>query len=313
MPCDVVAVTADPPTVPAPDRRLVDVSLVRRLIVRQFPQWSDLPVRPVATSGWDNQTFHLGDLMSVRLPTAQEYALAVDKEHRWLPILARRVPLPIPVPLAKGEPDEGFAFHWSVNEWIDGDPAGIDTIGDLTGFAESLAAFLAALRHVDPTGGPEPGLHNWFRGGPLQVYDSQTRQAIAVLDGHVPRDTVTEIWQSALRAAWDGRPVWFHGDVAQGNLLIRDGALAAVIDFGTCGVGDPACDVVIAWTLLSRASREAFRARLDVDPGTWARGRGWALWKALIIYAGALHSDHTTAEDAKRVIDEILAEYAEFG
>jgi len=125
--------------------------------------------------------------MSVRLPTAQEYALAVDKEHRWLPILARRVPLPIPVPLAKGEPDEGFAFHWSVNEWIDGDPAGIDTIGDLTGFAESLAAFLAALRHVDPTGGPEPGLHNWFRGGPLQVYDSQTRQAIAVLDGHLPR------------------------------------------------------------------------------------------------------------------------------
>ncbi len=107
--------------------------------------------------------------------------------------------------------------------------------------------------------------------------------------------------------------MWFHGDVAQGNLLIRDGALAAVIDFGTCGVGDPACDVVIAWTLLSRASREAFRARLDVDPGTWARGRGWALWKALIIYAGALHSDHTTAEDAKRVIDEILAEYAEFG
>jgi aminoglycoside phosphotransferase (APT) family kinase protein len=121
------------------------------------------------------------------------------------------------------------------------------------------------------------------------------------------------VWQSALRAPWDGRPVWFHGDVALGNLLVRDGALAGVIDFGTCGVGDPACDLVIAWTLLSGASRKAFRARLDVDPRTWTRGRGWALWKALIIYASALHSDDAAAAEAKRVIDEVLSEYAESG
>jgi aminoglycoside phosphotransferase (APT) family kinase protein len=308
-----VGVTSDPDTVPVPDRRLVDASVARRLIARQFPQWSHLPVRPVATSGWDNQTFRLGDRMSIRLPTAREYALAVDKEHRWLPILAPRMPLPISVPLAKGEPGDGFAFHWSVYEWIDGDPAGIDTIGELTEFADSLAAFLAALRNVDPAGGPEPGLHNWFRGGPLQVYDAQTRRAAEVLDGQVPRDSVMAVWQSALRALWDGRPVWFHGDVAQDNLLVRDGRLAAVIDFGTCGVGDPACDLVIAWTLLSGASREAFRARLDVDTGTWTRGRGWALWKALIIYAGALHRDHAADADAKRVIDEVLTEYAQSG
>jgi aminoglycoside phosphotransferase (APT) family kinase protein len=304
-------VTSDPDTVPIPDRRLVDVSLVRRLIARQFPRWADLPLRPVATSGWDNQTFRLGDGMSVRLPTAGEYALAVEKEHRWLPILAPRVPLRIPVPLAKGEPDEGFGFHWSVYEWIDGDPAGVDTIGDLTDFAGGLAAFLVALRHVDPTGGPEPGQHNWFRGGPPQVYDSQTQRAIEVLDGRIPRVLVTEIWQSALRSSWDRRPAWFHGDVASGNLLVRDGALAAVIDFGTCGVGDPACDVAIAWTLLSGASREAFRARLEVDAGTWARGRGWALWKALIVYAGAPQRDHAAAVEAKRVLDEILTEYGE--
>jgi aminoglycoside phosphotransferase (APT) family kinase protein len=286
---------------------------VRRLIARQFPRWADLPLRPVATSGWDNQTFHLGDGMSVRLPTAGEYALAVDKEHRWLPILAPRVPLRIPRPLAKGEPDEGFRFHWSVYEWIDGDPAGIDTIGNLTDFADSLATFLVALRHVDPTGGPEPGLHNWFRGGSLQVYDPQTQRAIEALDGRIPLGPVTEIWQSALRASWDCRPVWFHGDVAAGNLLVRAGTLAAFIDFGTCGVGDPACDVAIAWTLMSGASRETFRARLDVDPGTWARGRGWALWKALIVYAGAPQRDHAAAVEAKRVIDEILTEYAESG
>jgi aminoglycoside phosphotransferase (APT) family kinase protein len=251
--------------------------------------------------------------MSVRLPTAGEYALAVEKEHRWLPVLAPRLPLPIPVPLAKGEPDEEFRFPWSVYEWIDGEPAGLDTVADLTEFADSLAAFLVALRHADPAGGPEPGLHNWFRGGPLQVYDSQTQRAIEALGGRIPPDLVTEIWQSALRASWDRRPVWFHGDVATGNLVVRDGALAAVIDFGTCGVGDPACDVVIAWTLLSGASREAFRARLGADPGTWARGRGWALWKALIVYAGALPGDHSAAVESKRVIDEILTEYAEAG
>jgi aminoglycoside phosphotransferase (APT) family kinase protein len=248
--------------------------------------------------------------MSVRLPTAAEYALAVEKEHRWLPVLAPRLPLRIPVPLAKGEPDDGFALHWSVYEWIDGEPAGIDAIGDLTEFAASLAAFLVALRHIDPTGGPEPGLHNWFRGGPLQTYDSQTRRAVEVLGDRIPRDLVTEIWQRALHAPWGRPPVWFHGDIAPGNLLVRGGALAAVIDFGTCGVGDPACDLAIAWTLLTGASREAFRTRLDIDPGTWARGRGWALWKALIVYAGALETDHAEAEEARRVVDEILTEYA---
>ncbi len=212
------------------------------------------------------------------------------------------------MPLAKGEPDEEFRFHWSVYEWIDGDPAGIDTIGDLTEFAVSLAAFLVALRHVDPAGGPEPGVHNWFRGGPLQVYDPQVRRAIDVLEGRIPGDRVTEIWQSALRASWDCPPVWFHGDIAPGNLLVRDGSLAAVIDFGTCGVGDPACDVAIAWTLLTGASREAFRAGLDVDRGTWARGQGWALWAALIIYADAPRRDHAAVVAAQRVIGEILTE-----
>ena len=282
--------------VPRPDRRLVDADVVRRLVAGQFPQWAGLPVRPVAVSGWDNQTFRLGDDMSVRLPTAREYAMAVDKEHRWLPVIAPRVPLRIPTPLAKGVPGEGFRFSWSVYEWIDGSPGAVD---DLTAFADSLAAFLVALRQVDAAGGPEPGLHNWFRGGPLRVYDAQTRRAIEVLGSRIPAGRVTEIWDAALRAAWDGRPVWFHGDVAVNNLLVRDGALAAVIDFGTCGVGDPACDVVIAWTLLSGASRAAFRAGLGVDPGTWARGRGWALWKALILYADG-------DVDAGRVIDEIL-------
>jgi aminoglycoside phosphotransferase (APT) family kinase protein len=162
------------------------------------------------------------------------------------------------------------------------------------------------LRDIDAAGGPEPGLHNWYRGGSLKIYDADTREAIEVLGDRVDRDRVTEVWQAALRAEWDGRPVWFHGDVALANLLARDGALAAVIDFGTCGVGDPACDTAIAWTNFSGASRDAFRARLGVDDGTWARGRGWALWKALITWAGALNDDRAASADAARIIDELM-------
>lgn len=295
--------------VPVPQRLHVDAMLARRLVAAQFPSWADLPIHPVATSGWDNQTFRLGSAMSVRLPSAAEYALAVDKEHRWLPVLAPCLPLPIPVPLAKGVPGEGYPLPWSVYGWIDGEPASVDHIDDLTGFAVVLANFLAALRRVDPVGGPGPGQHNWFRGGPLKTYDAQTRSAIDTLDGRLPSGPATEIWTSALRATWDDRPVWFHGDIAHGNLLVRDGALAAVIDFGTCGVGDPACDLAIAWTLLSGPSREAFRTHLGVDPATWARGRGWALWKALIIYTAERPTTLKAAE-ARRVLDEIFDEYA---
>jgi len=292
---------------PLPQRLQVDATLARRLVAAQFPRWAGLPIRPVATSGWDNRTFRLGSTMSVRLPSAAEYALAVDKEHRWLPVLAPYVPLPVPVPLAKGAPGEGYPLPWSVYGWIDGEPAGVDNIDNLTGFAVALADFLVALQRADPAGGPAPGPHNWFRGGPLETYDAEARQAIDALDGRIPGAVATEIWTAAVRATWDGRPVWFHGDVAQGNLLVRDGALAAVIDFGTCGVGDPACDLAIAWTLLSGTSRAAFRSGLGVDPATWARGRGWALWKALITYAG---DDAAKAADARRVLDEILDEYA---
>lgn len=296
---------------PVPDRHQIDAMLVTRLIAAQFPRWANLPVRAVAVGGWDNVTFHLGTSMSVRMPSAGPYARAVEKEHRWLPVLAPQLPLPIPRPVAKGVPGEGYPYPWSIYRWIDGEPATGDNIDDLTRFATTLAAFLVALQQVDPTGGPPPGEHNWFRGGPLLTYDGQTRHAIETLDGDIPGTTALEIWQTALRATWDGQPVWLHGDIAQGNLLVRDGALAAVIDFGTSGVGDPSCDMAIAWTLLSGPSREAFRTGLSVDPATWARGRGWALWKALITYADARHADQVKAANARYVIDQILAEYAQ--
>jgi aminoglycoside phosphotransferase (APT) family kinase protein len=225
-------------------------------------------------------------------------------------VLAPRLPLPVPVPVAKGTPGDGYPFPWSVYRWIDGLPATPGRVDDLTRFATDLAGFLMALRRVDPTGGPAPGRHNFFRGAPLEVYDSEVRDAVGTLGHRVPVGTVMAIWREALATTWEQPPVWFHGDVAEGNLLTSDGRLSAVIDFGTSGVGDPACDLVISWTMLSGPSRDAFRAGMAVDPATWARGRGWALWKALITYAGNLGTDAAKAADAKRVIDEVLDEYS---
>ena len=287
----------------------IDVSLVSRLVSTQFPQWADLPVKPVEFGGWDNRTFHLGEQMTVRLPSAAAYSLQVEKEHRWLPRLAPLLPLPIPVPLAMGTPADGYPWHWSVYRWLEGENATIAPIVDLRQFATTLAHFLVALQQADAAGGPPSGPHNFYRGGPLTTYDGETRQAIAALDGTIDTDAVTAVWEAALAATWHGTPVWFHGDVSAGNLLVERGRLSAVIDFGTSGVGDPACDLAIAWTLFEGESRQAFRAALSVDKATWARGRGWTLWKALITVAGLPGTDPPAARRSRRVIDEVLADH----
>lgn len=286
----------------------IDVTLVRRLISSQFPRWADLPIRPCELGGWDNRTFHLGDQMTVRLPSAERYVAQVKKEHCWLPKLAPLLPLPIPVPLALGAPARDYPWPWSVYRWLNGETASPERVADLPRFAVELARFLMALQRIDVTGGPPPGPHNFSRGGPLVTYDGETRQAIETLDDEVDTAAVTAVWEAALATTWSQAPVWVHGDVSAGNLLVEKGQLAAVIDFGSCGVGDPACDLVIAWGLLGGESREAFRAALPLDRATWARGRGWALWKALIAWAA--DPDHSLeAPRAGRIIDVLLADY----
>ena len=163
------------------DKADITPALVASLVAAQFPQWADLPVRPVELDGWDNTTYRLGDEMSVRLPSADRYSLQVGKEHRWLPILARRLPLPIPEPLAEGVLGCGFPRPWSVYRWLEGEPATVERIANLVEFAAELAGFLDALYRIDPSGGPPPGMHNFFRGGPLTTYDAETRNAIADL------------------------------------------------------------------------------------------------------------------------------------
>jgi aminoglycoside phosphotransferase (APT) family kinase protein len=279
---------------------------VQRLIAAQFPRWAHLPITSVASQGWDNRTFHLGAEMTVRLPSAAAYALQVAKEQRWLPRLAPLLPLPIPVPLAMGEPGESYPWPWSIYRWLAGETAAMERIADPRQFAAALAAFLVALQRIDAGDGPPPGPHNFFRGGSLTVYDGETRQAIAALGDTVDAERAAAVWETALATTWRGSPVWVHGDVSAGNLLVEEGRLSAVIDFGSSGVGDPACDLAIAWTLFTGASRETFRAGLSLDDATWARGRGWTLWKALITLADP-HNPH--ASEARRVLAEVLDDH----
>lgn len=292
------------------DKAAITPDLVFRLVAAQFPRWAGLPVRPVEADGWDNATFRLGDEMSVRLPSGSGYAAQVDKEHRWLPVLAPRLPLPIPEPLAKGVPGFGYPWPWSVYRWLPGEHAETAGITDRSEFAADLAGFLAALYRIDPSGGPRPGEHNFFRGGSLAVYDSETHEAMAALDGEIDAARAGEVWQAALRATWHGPPVWVHGDVSPTNLLVDSGRLSAVIDFGSSAVGDPACDTGIAWTFLSGESRRTFRALLPVDDATWVRGRGWVLWKSMIVLVGALKNDPEDARQTKHVIEDVLADAA---
>jgi aminoglycoside phosphotransferase (APT) family kinase protein len=285
---------------------MIDSELVRRLVATQFPQWKDLPVRPVASGGWDNRTFHLGESMLVRLPSAANYASQVEKEHRWLPMLAPLLPIRIPEPLAHGDPGEGYPWGWSIYGWLKGETAATATIDNLREFAASLAHFLIALQGVDTTGGPPPGPHSFFRGASLTNYDDETRKAIIVLKDKIDVAAATKVWEAGLASTWQHAPVWVHGDISTGNLLVGDGRLSAVIDFGQLTVGDPACDLAITWTFFEGEAREIFRSMLPLDIGTWDRARAWTLWKALTVAAGNTNPGNAESKQCWRIIHELL-------
>jgi aminoglycoside phosphotransferase (APT) family kinase protein len=299
-----------------PEAVHIDVALVRRLLAAQFPHWASLPITPVTKPGVDNVTYRLGTEMSVRLPRFARWEGQVTREQRWLPRLAPHLPLTVPVPLAIGAPGEGYRFPWSVYQWLDGENADLERIADKRQAATDLAGFIAALQGIDPTGGPPPEWSNGFRGVPLAdgrdspVVAARIGSRIAALRGLVDTDAVTAAWEAALAApAWDGAPVWVHGDPAPGNLLAMDGRLSAVIDFGTLAVGDPACDLIAAWAFLSPETRHAFRARLGVDDATWARGRGWGLSAVLPSPAELSDADPERAARARRQLDELIADH----
>lgn len=283
----------------------IDVNLVARLIAAQFPHWANLPIGPVRSAGTDNAMFRLGEKMVVRLPRIGWAVNDVDREHQWLPHLAPLLPVTIPVPLVKGISGEGYPYSWSVYQWIEGKNPVVDRLADPVSLAKDLAEFVTALRRIDLPGGPPAG-----RSGPLAARDDAVLTAIEELREMVDTHAVAEAWKAALQIPeWSGPPVWLHADLAPGNLLLVDGRLSAVIDFSAVGVGDPACDLPVAWNLLPAGVRNVFRAALGVDDATWARGRGWALAIALIQLPYYQNTNPALRASARHVIREVLADH----
>lgn len=286
----------------------IDAALVRVLLAEQFPQWADLPITPLGEGNSDNVIFRLGNNLVVRLPRPHRARFQVLKEHRWLPVLAPHLPLAIPEPVELGEPSPIYDRHWSVYRWLDGQIAELNEPADPHEAARQLARFVSALQAIDTSDGPLPGPQNFFRGGPLSVEDDHVRTAIAALDGVIDASGLLRVWETALAApAWDKPPVWIHGDLHGGNLLTVAGRLSAVIDFGGLGVGDPACDLMAAWMFLPAESRPTFRAELEVDDATWARGRGWGMVLSLPS-PDDLTADERYAADFHRWVDDLIAD-----
>ncbi len=287
----------------------IDLPLVRALLAAQFPAWAYLPIRAVGPFGTDNVLYRLGADMVVRLPRRVQDVATLIKERTWLPRLAPLLPLAIPTPLAHGMPGSGYPLEWSIYRWLDGESANLAPIADLRRAATDLAAFITEPQSIDTTGGPRPE-NDSARGVPLARRAAATRAAIAALHEEVDTVRVTASWEAALRAqAWHGPPVWFHGDLDARNLLVTNGRLSAVIDFGCLGVGDPACDVMVAWKLFTPAARHSFRTLLAVDEATWARSRGWALSQALLILAYYTpETNPVLVGEAKRWVANVLAD-----
>ncbi|WP_010298285.1 aminoglycoside phosphotransferase family protein [Candidatus Odyssella thessalonicensis] len=263
-------------------RFIPTVGLAHQLIIEQFPEYAHLPVSEVEKQGHDNRTYRLGDNMLIRMPTAESYALKVPKEQELLTKLAQHLSISIPAPLRMGTPSTSYPYPFSLYKWLPGKSINLLTLSEREKelIAFDLAIFLKELQVITDIPGPAPGQHNCWRGDHLSVYDKDAREQIAKLRGIIDSNKALNLWERACATQWNNPPVWIHGDLTIGNILMNNGKLSAIIDFGGIAIGDPAGDLVIAWTYLAGKAREIFIKEMGLDANTWLRARAWALWKA---------------------------------
>jgi aminoglycoside phosphotransferase (APT) family kinase protein len=286
------------------DELPVDAALVRSLLAKQFPDWAGLSVERVPSFGTDNALYRLGDDMVVRLPRIEWATRDIEKDARWLEQLRPLLPLEIPQLLATGTPGEGYQWTWGIYRWLEGENPVVGAIARPCELARDVGRFVATVRRLGLRD-TRPG----SRAGPLAERDAEVRRAIGDVADEFDPSALRSAWDDALRApAWDGPPVWTHGDLLRGNLLLREGRLRAVIDWSLLGVGDPACDAIVAWSVLPRETRESFRAEAGFDDRTWVRGRGWALCCGLLQIPYYSETNPELADNGRHMVAEILGE-----
>jgi aminoglycoside phosphotransferase (APT) family kinase protein len=290
------------------DEVTIDTDLVRRLIAEQFPHLSDLPLREFTSTGTVNVIYLLGDELCVRLPRVQRWASGLERECRWLPLLAPSLTLQVPDPLVKALPTCYYPFSWAIFRWIDGQTYAPDRVADERQVAADLAQFVAELRSNDlpPIDDQTP----YAGRPPLADQDADVRSWIAQSGDLIDGPAVTAAWEDALTSpAWDGTHTWIHSDLVPPNLLVKDGRLCAVIDFGATGLGDPATDLNPAWSVFSHAGRRTFRNLVGADDDTWRRGRGIAISQAVGLVPYYVVTNPALSALGRRMLREILADF----
>jgi aminoglycoside phosphotransferase (APT) family kinase protein len=256
----------------------LNLATAQSIIARQFPQWAELPVSAFESSGTDHLLFRLGDHMAARFPITENAARSVQGEWAGLRGLSD-LPLATPQILAEGNPDTEFPYYWSVVNWIEGQDASTATVSDWDQTACQLGAFVRALQNLKVTGVRKCGRENAYRGSALAVLDSWTRTSIGSVSEMFDRYAMLAVWEAALAVpVWDKEPVWIHGDIHAANIVVRNGQVTGIIDFDLSALGDPACDLALAWSYLSADTREFFFDAAEADRGTIRRGKGWALY-----------------------------------
>jgi aminoglycoside phosphotransferase (APT) family kinase protein len=284
-----------------------DAALVRRLVAAQFPQWVALSIEPVRGDGTDNAMYRLGEALAVRAPRRPGAVAGIEREQAWLPRLAPHLPLPLPLPVALGAPGEGYPWPWSVCRWLQGETLSPEHVD--ARLAGDLAGFIRALQAIDA--GDAPRRFNQGRGAPLGAWRATIGERLVWLADLGNIGAITAAWEAdAAAPAWEGAPVWLHGDLGAGNLLARERRLSGVIDWGLLGAGDPACELQVAWSLFDAAGRAAFRAAMAVDAATWTRGRAWGLAIGVLNVSYYRERSPAIAAHGWRAIEAVLADHA---
>lgn len=286
----------------------ITLNLAKKLINTQFPEYSHLNITEVAQQGHDNRTYRIGNNMLIRLPTDESYALKVPIEYKLLTKLAPYLGISIPEPIKIGSPSDIYPYPFSIYKWLDGNSANQEQLDaeTLETIAYQLAMFLKKLQSIVNVTGPNPGQHNWWRGDHISVYSKRVIEQISTLKDIIDSKASLNLWQQACSTFYKDKPVWIHGDFAAGNILIKENRLSGVIDFGGAAIGDPACDLVIAWTYLFDKSRDIFIHEIDLDDDTWLRARAWALWKATLELCQIKDKNSASARLQVNIINSVI-------
>ena len=283
----------------------INISIVQHLLETQFPRWADLPIFLLSAGGTENVLYRLGEHLVMRLPRITDAVAPLEKDTKWLSVLAPHLPLEIPQQLAVGQPCAQYPFAWGVYQWLEGTDVQAKPLLNFDQLALDLAGFILALQKIKiPASAP------LSRGLPLYFEDAAVRQSMALLPAEFQPEILEQIWTKAVAAPlWNGKPVWSHGDLHGANLLGQNGKLSAVIDFGGLGVGDPVFDYASAWQVLDVSSRAIFREALQLDEVTWLRACGKALRSAALAYPYYLRTNSVLTGIARYSIQQILLDH----